>query len=68
MKKEIEKAIKETLVVHNKESIKYAVDRILRLFSVSSSLDLQELERKLDEQLDKETCETLKEWLRKQRQ
>lgn len=40
----------------------------LRVGDVSSSLDLQELERKLDEQLDKETCESLKEWLRKQRQ
>ena len=31
MRKQIEKAIKTTLVVENKESIHYAVDKILRL-------------------------------------
>ena len=31
MRKQIEKAIKTTLVVENKASIKYAVDKILRL-------------------------------------
>ena len=40
MKKEIEKAIRETLVIQNKESLKYAVDRVLRLFSVSGSLPI----------------------------
>ena len=34
---------------------------------VSNSLDLRELERKLDEALDKETRETLTEWLKQQR-
>lgn len=35
MKKQIEEAIKSTLVVDNKESIKHAVDKIMDLFSVS---------------------------------
>ena len=35
---------------------------------VSNSLDLRELERKLDEALGKETRETLTEWLKQQRQ
>lgn len=34
---------------------------------VSNSLDLRELERKLDEALGKETRETLTEWLKQQR-
>ena len=33
----IEKAIKTTLVVENKESIHYAVDKIMRLLDVSKS-------------------------------
>ena len=35
---------------------------------VSNSLDLRELERKLNEALGKETRETLTEWLKQQRQ
>lgn len=35
---------------------------------VSNSLDLRELERKLDEALGKETRETLTEWLKQQRE
>ena len=35
---------------------------------VGNSLDLRELERKLDEALGKETRETLTEWLKQQRQ
>ena len=35
---------------------------------VSNSLDLRELERKLDEALGKETRETLTEWIKQQRQ
>jgi hypothetical protein len=34
MKKEIEKAIRETLVISNPQSIHLAVDKILLLFSV----------------------------------
>ena len=45
-----------------------AYDLILVLFDVSNSLDLRELERKLDEALGKETRETLTEWLKQQRQ
>lgn len=37
MRKQIEQAIKTTLVVENKESIHYAVDKILRLLDVSKS-------------------------------
>lgn len=35
MRKQIEEAIRTTLVVENKESIHYAVDKILLLFGVS---------------------------------
>ena len=35
---------------------------------VGNSLDLRELERKLDEALEKETRETLTEWIKQQRQ
>ena len=40
MEKKIEKAIRETLVVQNKKSVKYAVDRILRLFGVDYRREL----------------------------
>ena len=46
-------------------------DKIVKLFTipdVSNSLDLRELERKLDEALGKETRETLTEWIKQQRQ
>jgi len=36
MKKEIEKAIRETLVVDNKQSIHIAVEKIWNLFNVSN--------------------------------
>ena len=36
--------------------------------SCANSLDLRELERKLDEALGRETRETLTEWLKQQRQ
>lgn len=42
--------------------------KLLPIQHVSNSLDLHELERKLDEALGKETRETLTEWLKKQRQ
>lgn len=49
MEREIEKAIRETLVIENKGSLKYAVNRILRLFSVINSRlsELEEENRKL---------------------
>ena len=50
------------------ESVANTADKILALFCVSNSLDLRELERKLDEALGKETRETLTEWLKQQRQ
>lgn len=40
----------------------------LTIHHVSNSLNLCELERKLDEALGKETRETLTEWIKKQRQ
>jgi hypothetical protein len=40
----------------------------LRVTDVSSYLPLDELERRLDEQLGKETKETLLEWLNRKRQ
>ena len=40
----------------------------LRVTDVSSSLPLDELEKRLDEQLGKETKETLLEWLNRKRQ
>jgi phage shock protein A len=43
-------------------------DQVLRLFGVSGSLDLDSLEKKLDEALSKETPESLKEWLNGKRQ
>jgi hypothetical protein len=39
----------------------------LLLHNVSNSLDLVELERKIDEVLDNETSESLKEWLHSKR-
>ena len=42
--------------------------KLLPIQHVSNSLDLRELERKLDEALGKETRETLTEWLKQQRQ
>ena len=68
MEKEIEKAIRETLVISNPQSINIAVKKILLLFSVSSSLDLDSLEKKLDEALAKETPESLNKWLKRKRQ
>ena len=50
------------------ESVANTADAILALFAVSNSLDLRELERKLDEALGKETRETLTEWIKQQRQ
>ena len=40
---------------------------LLLLHGVSNSLDLVELERKIDEALDSETSESLKEWLHSKR-
>ena len=43
MKKEIEAAILSTLVVENKESIKYAVDKILEIIENSRLEELNEV-------------------------
>ena len=50
------------------ESVANTADRILALFGVRNSLDLSEIEHKLDEALGKETRETLTEWIKQQRQ
>jgi prefoldin subunit 5 len=60
---EISKKEIDALKAENKE-----LNEQLRLHSVSNSLNLRELERKLDEALGKETRETLTEWLKQQRQ
>ena len=41
MRKKIEEAIKTTLVVENKESIHYAIDKILLLLDVSKSESIE---------------------------
>ena len=53
------------------EVIQKDAQRLVKLFSidvVSGSLDLQELDRRLDEALDSETSESLVSWLSAQRQ
>lgn len=42
-------------------------DQVLRLFNVSGSLPLAEMEKRLDKALAKETPETLKKWLEEKR-
>lgn len=49
-------------------TLKEAHRLILRLFDVSGSLSLADLEKRLDEALDKETPETLNKWLKEKRQ
>jgi len=66
MKKEIEKMYAQALIGDLPPNI--FADKILRLFNVSGSLSLAELEKKLDGALAKETPETLKKWLKEKRQ
>lgn len=49
------------------DNIADCIVKNLNIPAVSNSLDLRELERKLDEALGKETRETLIEWLKQQR-
>jgi hypothetical protein len=42
-------------------------EKQLLIHSVSNALDLVELQRKIDEALDSETSESLKEWLHSKR-
>lgn len=49
------------------ELLKKWGEKQLLLHNVSNSLDLVELEKKLDEALNSETSETLKEWLHNKR-
>lgn len=46
----------------NEINLSEAHELILRLFDVSGSLSLADLEKRLDEVLDKETPETLNKW------
>ena len=48
-------------------TLQEAHELILRLFDVSGSLPLADLEKRLDEALDKETSETLNKWLEEKR-
>jgi len=66
MKKEIEKMYAQALIDDLPPNI--FADKVLRLFNVSGSLPLAELEKRLDEALAKETPETLKKWLKEKRQ
>jgi hypothetical protein len=43
-------------------------DRVLSLFGVSGSLPLDKLRQNLDEALNKETSESMIEWLKSKRQ
>ena len=56
------------LKVWNECEQEKAVKNNAVLSHVGISLDLCELERKLDEALEKETRETLTEWIKQQRQ
>lgn len=44
-----------------------AINQALRIHDVSGSLPLADLEKRLDEALDKETPETLNKWLEEKR-
>ena len=48
-------------------TLQEAHELILHLFDVSGSLPLADLEKRLDEALDKETPETLNKWLEEKR-
>ena len=64
-----EQALKVLLrYIDNTKEANDALSELLVLFDVSNSLDLRELEHKLDEALGKETRETLTEWIKQQRQ
>jgi len=63
----MENKLKSILIAHNMygiENLNEAVKEIFRLFEVSKSLDFRELESELDEVFEKETKETLTEWLK----
>ena len=75
----LKKATKRTLNINEGSPLHDAVMKAMEEYAqqqvkscaiplVSNSLDLRELERKLDEALGKETRETLTEWLKQQRQ
>lgn len=49
------------------EAVILELERKLRKHNVSGSLPLAELEKRLDEVLDKETSETLNKWLEEKR-
>lgn len=52
---------------HDKQDLLEAVRKALRIHDVSGSLPLADLEKRLDEALDKETPETLNKWLEEKR-
>ena len=65
MKEEILDIAKK--LYHNHLTIETGADLLLSLFNVSNSLDLVELEKKIDKALDSETSESLKKWLHSKR-
>ena len=69
--KRFEKRLAFWLQVELENFIEISAQEIVKLFAipdVSNSLDLYELEHKLDDALVKETKETLAEWIKQQRQ
>ena len=66
MKEQIEKMYIQALIDDLPPNV--FADQVLRLFGVSGSLDLDSMEKRLDEALSKETPESLNEWLKSKRQ
>ena len=66
----MEKQIIELYIKYGLDPIHYTnmTNDLFRLFNVSGSLDLDSLEKRLDEALSKETPESLNEWLKRKRQ
>lgn len=67
MEEKIKEIIERARLESTTDSDKF-VKELLDLFNINDSLDLCELERKLDETLEKETRETLTKWIKQQRQ
>lgn len=65
MKEKIAKMYKQALIDDLAPNV--FADKVLRLFNVSGSLPLDEMEKRLDKALAKETPETLNKWLKEKR-
>ena len=66
----MEKKLIEIYIQYGLDPIHYTnmTNDLFRLFNVSGSLDLDSLEKRLDEALAKETPESLDKWLKGKRQ